>query len=349
MTDKSQVSSSYPRESVGGATCATSIRTESIEHDAHRLDGSVWPPFLQQALDGLEELATVEQGLSALIEGLAQTKAMASPEDWAAFGRALREHPVMAVVRECPATARAATKPRGYAGDAVLLDLLYGDDAHPLLLEATARGRELTRALAARSSPSLRRRLDRLASVLDEVAAERSGASVLSVACGHLREAQRARSVREGAFGRFVALDQDPESLAVVQREQASRGVTCVEGTVKQLLTGRSSIEGRFDLVYAAGLYDYLPDPVAQRLTRVLVDMLEPGGRLVIASFQPGGQEFAYMDLCMEWPLIYRTRAELAAFLPTDADLTIKLYSDPWSYVGYAEVRRRPVHAARSA
>lgn len=348
MGEKPSAYSQRTRGLDGLAPFDASNEAEWPVNDATVLDERTDPSFLRESLERLEDLQTIEQGLTLLIDGLAKTKANASPDEWSAFGRMLRGHRVTAVVRECPATARAAAKPRGYAGDAVLLDLLYGDDAHPLLLEATLRGRALVRALSARSSPSLRWRLDRLATVLDEVAAEREHASVLSVACGHLREAQQARSVSERAFGRFVAFDQDTESLAVVRREQESSGITCVAGTVKELSTGRSSVRGKFDLVYAAGLYDYLPDDAAQRLSRALVDMLEPDGRLLIANFQPGGQEFAYMDVCMEWPLIYRTRRELVALLPNDPDLTVELYSDPWSYVGYAEVRRRGARTARS-
>jgi hypothetical protein len=45
---------------------------------------------------------------------------------------------------------------------------------------------------------------------------------------------------------------------------------------------------GTFDLIYSAGLYDYLSADVALRLTAKLATMLKPEGRLLIANMLPG-------------------------------------------------------------
>ena len=82
---------------------------------------------------------------------------------------------------------------------------------------------------------------------------------VLSVACGHLREAGESTAFRRNAFGRLVALDQDPRSLEVVRASLPGSGVETLCGSIKLLLAGAFA-DQRFDHVYAAGLFDYLDD-----------------------------------------------------------------------------------------
>jgi SAM-dependent methyltransferase len=144
---------------------------------------------------------------------------------------------------------------------------------------------------------------------LDELAGRANMPRVLSVACGHLREAQRSRAVLAGRLGECIAFDQDADSLAVVDREQAHHRVRATQGTVRGLLNGTTLSD--FDLIYSAGLYDYLVDSVASRLTAVLYSMLRPGGRLLIANFSPELPDVAYMDVVMDWRLIHRDEARM--------------------------------------
>ena len=74
------------------------------------------------------------------------------------------------------------------------------------------------------------------------------------MAAGHGRELALSQAFQQGLLTEFVALDHDL---------------------------------GQFDLIYSAGLYDYLETPVAERLPQVLFDLLNPGGQLLYANFAP--------------------------------------------------------------
>jgi SAM-dependent methyltransferase len=190
-----------------------------------------------------------------------------------------------------------------------MLDLLYEPVALPQDVPRLAA--ELYRwEFALRPSKSARARRDLLAEEIDATARMGDRPRILSVACGHLREAQRSGALAAGRVGALYALDQDLASLAVVRAEQAARGVTAVHGTVRDLLRGSLCFAG-LDLVYSAGLYDYLSDDVAAELTRVLFASLAPGGRLLVANFARGLAEQAYMEAFMDWHLIYRDEAEM--------------------------------------
>ena len=75
--------------------------------------------------------------------------------------------------------------------------------------------------------------------------------------------------MQEGRVGRFVAIDQDERSLEVAA-SGTDAGATRIDArnlTVRHLLARRHLL-GSFDLVYAAGLYDYLDARVAARASR---------------------------------------------------------------------------------
>ena len=165
---------------------------------------------------------------------------------------------------------------------------------------------------------------------------------MLSLACGHLREAQVSVAVTEREVGAFIALDQDRESLAVVEREQRAFNVVPVAASVRRFLAAPLA-HGRFDLAYSAGLYDYLGDDVAAAVTRALFDTLEPGGLLCVANFAPELRDIAYMEAIMDWNLIYRDEEEVARFasgIPYDRIAESSMTRDSGGNVVYLTIRK---------
>src|SRR5262249_11943579 len=130
---------------------------------------------------------------------------------------ACRRHPLHGLLLQDLYTRRAFERPRGYAGDAAMLDYIYSGDPPD---GTTPLGGEVFRVTAGDSiAQSVVARRDLLAARIDTTAAWQERPVILSVGCGHLREAQVARAVRPGWGGTLYALDQDEASLAVVKRE----------------------------------------------------------------------------------------------------------------------------------
>ena len=65
------------------------------------------------------------------------------------------------------------------------------------------------------------------------------------------------------------------------------------------------------DLIYSAGLYDYLPDPIARRLIRRLYSMLKPGGKLFIGNLVECPDSTWMMEFVSAWVLEYRTEESM--------------------------------------
>lgn len=282
--------------------------------------------------------------LRVINAALGEARAALEPERWAAFVQQCRQHPVAALLLEDPLTRRSFAKPRGYPGDAGLLDIIYSRDwREDGSGQPTPRGLELFRhTIECQAPAAVRHRRELLAGLIDEVAQARPAAHLMSVACGHLRELELSAAMRERRIGRFVGLDQDRSSLEVVRRAWPDHGVETVAGSVKALWSVPLR-EQRFDFVYTAGLYDYLDDRFAARLTTRLFQLLQPGGRLLVANFHPSVADVGYMETFMDWKLIYRDQAameQLAAGLG-GAVAGQRIFSDPSGAVLYLQLERR--------
>ncbi len=253
-----------------------------------------------------------------------------------------RAHPLHALVQEDPYTQRASTKPRGYAGDAVMMDYIYGNQPPD---GTSALGQGVFGATTRVSMGlSVRYRRQLLKSLIDDTVVSHEAGRILSVASGHARELEGSLVGSSFFRGEVVALDQDPLSCQEVARVHEAAPVRVVCRGVRDLLNGPLADElGHFDLVYSAGLYDYLPDPLAHRLTTRLLHMLRPGGRLLIANFVPGGSGRGYMELFMDWTLVLRNEGAMRELaLACGAEQT-NTFHDPHRNVVYAELLRERV------
>ena len=72
----------------------------------------------------------------------------------------------------------------------------------------------------------------------------------------------------------------------------------------------RFSLPETFDLVWSAGLFDYLNDGLFTKLIRRLAKQTKPGGEIVIGNFSLNNPSRAYMEL-FEWNLIHRSEQTL--------------------------------------
>jgi SAM-dependent methyltransferase len=177
--------------------------------------------------------------------------------------------------------------------------------------------------------------------LIDDTVVSLEAGRMLSVASGHCRELEGSLVGTPLFKGEFVAFDQDPASCAEVARAQAGARVRVVNQGVRDLLSGPTAAElGHFDLIYSAGLYDYLPETLARRLTARLLQMLRPGGRLLIANFVPSGSGRGYMELFMDWELVVRNEAALRDIALAAGASNVSSFHDPHRNVVYAELAR---------
>ncbi|WP_027059705.1 class I SAM-dependent methyltransferase [Mesorhizobium loti] len=244
------------------------------------------------------------------------------PDVWQALIPVAQNHPLQKYFLEDPLTHWSFTKPRGYSGDAELLDYIYCD---PHVAESVASASEIGKALYSHtqnvpSCVAARERRDLLTRYVDEAAAKNGpDTEVLAIAAGHLREANRSVALAEGGLKRWVALDQDPQSVGLIARDFQGTAVEAIDGSVRTVLT-RGHKLGKFDLIYASGLYDYLQHNVAVKLTKTCLQMLKPNGKFLFANYAEGTPDAGYRETFMDWVLLLRTEVDMWNIINASVD-----------------------------
>lgn len=239
-------------------------------------------------------------------------------------------HPLMLCA---PFVHRAYTKPMGYAGDyetvnMILRNRMEGPTAYAAILHQFV--------LSADTGEGHRNRIVRLVDHLKQEAA-RVGAQgrmmrVLNIGCGPADEI--CRFIRKEPLAdrcEFTLVDFNRETIdyatAKIAEASADSGrrpaVTYVHRSVNDLIKeaarGRSGDMPRYDLVYCAGLFDYLSDRICQKLLALLSEWTLPGGLTVATNVHSGHQSHAMMEDVLDWHLILRDEAQISALAPEQA------------------------------
>ena len=255
----------------------------------------------------------------------------------------LRHQPFYGVALQDPFSFRSTAKPRGYAGDAVLMDFVYrsnsiGDE----VISRSGAGQALCNFwINSPASRSVRYRKDYFTAEIIRATSRASRASVFVVACGHFREGEVPQTANCFAHAKIKCLDQDMLSCEHVARSFCKSAVEVVNDNVPSIL--RMDEQEEFDLIYVAGLYDYLSDKVATRLNAKLITMLRTGGKLVVPNFLKKAPNRASMELLQDWWLIYRDEPEIRALIERAQGTTdglLSYFEDPFESVGYGVFER---------
>lgn len=297
---------------------------------------------LDEIVDVLES-GDVHGGMTQLFHTLQRWRERAGHDAWQdLIDRYCLDHPIARLIFQCPLALHSYSQPRGYPGDAELLDYIY--QIKPCSEVASSLGRAIHAFLldtqAARAG---RARREILADFVDQTAWAAESPRILSVAAGHLREVELSAAFQAGEITEYIALDQDPLSVEQIDHDYGGRGVRAVHGSVRDLLKGARSFSD-LDLAYASGLYDYLPHKVASDLTAVMFRSLRPGGKLLVANVLPDLDDSGFIESYLGWKLISRTHEELfrvSERVPRDQMASIRLFVEPNQVFLFMEIEKR--------
>jgi extracellular factor (EF) 3-hydroxypalmitic acid methyl ester biosynthesis protein len=278
------------------------------------------------------------------------------PADHVAAHRHYFRRQLHPLVLGAPFAHRTFFKPLGYAGDYEMVNLIARNQPEGDSLFA-----KLVNAWFVRQPPAEahRNRITALAkNLLTEtlrVTQNGGGARVCNLGCGPAWEVQAF--LRQHALAdrtHFTLVDFSDEALAHVRtvleqikRETGRRpGLELMKKSVHRLLKDADRQpalprEEQFDLVYCAGLFDYLSDPVCERLLQVLYGWLAPGGLLVAINVEPRNPLRHGMEHLLDWHLVYRNAAQLWKLKPAAvADDDARVTTDATGVNVFLEIRK---------
>lgn len=197
------------------------------------------------------------------------------------------------------------SKPHGYAGDFEIIDRIY-----TRRVSARNEYRRWDEFFHAQAAPkAVRNRADVIGRLLSELADLPAQSNVLNVGSGPGRDIATWLSSNPTARVQVTCIDRDPKALAysrTLLSEEMNQRVQLIEANALRYRADR-----RYDLVWSAGLFDYLSDGLAVLLLKRLLASTQPGGRIVVGNFSPENSTRQYMELFGEWFLIHRDAGAL--------------------------------------
>lgn len=251
-----------------------------------------------------------------------------------------------------PYIHRTYTKPLGYAGDYQMVNMIVSNS-----WEGTSTYARVVNAFPLKISTAQahRNRIDILLGKLTELSKQHSNPDrrfrVLNVGCGPAVEVQRFVQANEGANRtNLELLDFDAQALEhsrstltqILASTRSSMEVKFTRRSIHDLLETMEEAppfpKEQFDLVYCAGLFDYLSDPVCQRLVELFYDSVAPGGTVLVTNVHLKHPSRGFMEHVLEWTLVLRDENGMRAMAP--AGSTCVVYDDTTGENLFLEIRK---------
>ena len=263
----------------------------------------------------------------------------------------LAQRDLLPLMMASPFFNRVYSKPLGYAGDYEMVNMMFRKE----------RGGKTTYAqvvndwlLNGGPPQAHRNRIYLLEKMLTKAAEDATFSNknlrVLNVGCGPVQELQLFIAKNKSAHRfSFDLLDFNAETLGYAKQQiesiTADRAeapkVTYILKTVQELLRQAIEMPANFqsyDIIYCAGLFDYLSDRVCAKLTRLFYQWCEPGGRVIVTNVHSSNPVKGLMEHVMEWHLVMRDELDMVRLVP---DLEpLKVYTDDTGINVFLEIEK---------
>ena len=234
--------------------------------------------------------------------------------------------------------SRCYFKPLGYPGDYQIMNFMY--DNEPVGDNLRSKFLHMLGVIAGKPIVS---RMDTLAQLIVDHAASRetdeAPVNIMSIGCGPARELEPILKMSpQTTKWEATLVDQEPLALEYALSSAIGLGApdrmkaTALNVSFKDMLNGTpvgAQIFGQ-DIVYSAGLVDYLSPLLALRFVRRMYDFIRPGGRLIIGNVNNSRTGTLWpMEYVLDWTLYFRNMDEMKAIAGGIEGAQMRIVSDP--------------------
>lgn len=218
--------------------------------------------------------------------------------------------------------SRALQKPLGYAGDYMMMHQIYEDRQNGYSSFDRVMHSWSINEPAARS---VRGRRDHFKDIISSYE-DYENPTIVSLACGPAAEItefiKKSNKEKINKF-KFILLDQDKDALLFAKKniltQIAEKGsnaniIKLFPVSVRAILQNSDIYKNviteykEADLLYSAGLFDYLEDKIAIPLLKRLGKWVK---RIIIGNFHHDNTSSVVADFAVDWPLIYRSEDDM--------------------------------------
>lgn len=261
-------------------------------------------------------------------------------------------------VLAAPFINRTFNKPLGYAGDYEMVNMMVRNPYEGASLFA-----KILNFIFLSTPPvrAHRNRITYLTQMLLEETARARGSNperkvrFLNLGCGPAKEIQDFLAFHHVCdWTEFLLLDFNDETLDYTAKtlseikhlNERTTKIELTKKSVQQLLKEASRLDylGKFDVVYCAGLFDYLTDEVCSRLLHIFYSLAKPGGFVAATNVADINPSRGWMEYALDWHLIYRNVEQFRSLVPDEArsEAVVRAIGDG---VNIAVEMRKPNHA----
>ena len=230
---------------------------------------------------------------------------------------------------------RAYYKPKGYAGDFLMMEHIYankpkGEGKLGEIIDTFCLSRPGALAIHGRRK-LLKNELLRLSK---DIAARGGKTRIMNLACGpnrelfdFLAECDHSETVEA------LCVDIDAEALQYTNQHvnifPHRASIRLMRENVIKWSLGRVNHQiDNLDIIYSAGLCDYLDPRLFRALVTQCYNHLKPGGTLLLGNFT-AYPDSLFLDKLLKWELIYRDADELRElFAPTPFGEDIEILAE---------------------
>ena len=233
-----------------------------------------------------------------------------------------------------PFIYRTFQKPLGYAGDYEMVSMMLRDP-----YEGSSMFAKILNRLFLDTAPVVAHRnrikylKQRLHDETERMHSQGKVARIFNLGCGPAQEIQNFLIDDDLCdHADFLLLDFNDETITNTTRDleglrarhRRRTGIKLEKRSVHQILkessrTGAGFETGSYDLVYCAGLFDYLSDRICRRLLEVFYDLVAPGGLLIATNVDLSNPSRNWMEYVLEWHLVYRDKEQFMKIAPDKA------------------------------
>ena len=203
-----------------------------------------------------------------------------------------------------PYTRWGYMKPRGFQGDARLMDFA---SRHPSVRSDLNRAGTLGRKLyeVTTASPlytalyvKARQFAKHLNEFAEKTAAHPGKLKIASFGCGHGRELEHLDLETLRSIEWFHAIDTDSCALEKIKKYGECFTLETIQ---EDVLHFQPQDSVNYDFAYATGALDHLSLRESEFLFRRMLESVRPGGEILIANMDAAIENLAYAEAVMDW------------------------------------------------
>lgn len=273
--------------------------------------------FIDLKFNKDSDFAGFEELMMSLISGISTAR----QKGWETEDIRAELFDVWRIHRESSFVRHIQTWPRGYPGDFEVINMIV--DRHEKESANTLGGMIGRYALNSAIAQQHREKIAIQATEIANICHLFEVPRILSLAAGSSRDLEQVQGEVFSSEAEVLLVDFDQDALKESQRrlmninKQVSTCLLNIRKLPKLLknLENGSGGEKKYHLIYAGGLFDYLPTGIIKIILRSLTSFVDKKGVVMFTNIALGNPYGPWMETMGKWTLIERSEEEITELL----------------------------------